>query len=88
MAVPPQNPVDRTIVDVSALNPGRFPHSTRDGSPSPIEPRLNPERFHPSSEGCVARLSERWPTPTMRSWNSVVVFLRDWNALRRVRETA
>ena len=21
-------------------------------------------------------------TPTMRSWNSVVVFLRDWNALR------
>ena len=39
--MPPQNPVDRTIVDVSALNPGRFPQPNRASAKPGAVPSLN-----------------------------------------------
>ena len=113
--VPPENLVDRTIVDVSALGDNSWPlcserHLTAQHIPQLRDgtvPRLPEARLgwgnRPGCRGprecrhgkgtreartetwasvrCCRSLSERWPTPTMRSWNQFSAFIEEWDEL-------
>ena len=115
-AVPPQNLVDRTIGDVSALGdnswrlcserhltaqhipqlrdgtvPGlpeaRLGWGNRPGCRGPRECRHGKGTREARTETwasvwCCRSLSERWPTPTMRSWNQFSAFIEEWDELR------